>query len=410
MIVRSWTATTTRKHAAAYRAHLEQHVLPGLRALDGFAGAALLTRELGREIELVVQTRWRSRDAVRAFAGDDLGKAVVEPAAREVLTRFDERAEHHDVVTYGATVTPAGPSRITAVREFNRFYTAKIGVLDDRHLHSAFSLGEVRVLFELAHRATTTATELAGALDLDAGYLSRVITRLVDQALVQRKPAPEDARERMLALTAKGKKAFAELDARAGAAIADVLATAPEHDQARAVAAMATIIDALEGSGRDASVELRDLKPGDLGWIVQRHGELYAAEYGWSGEFEALVATIVGKFAEHRDPTRERAWIAERAGQRLGCIMVVAKSAKVAQLRLLLVEPAARGLGIGGALVAAVVDVARAAGYAKLSLWTQSALGAAAAIYRRAGFAVVKSAPHHSFGADLVEQVWERAL
>jgi DNA-binding MarR family transcriptional regulator/GNAT superfamily N-acetyltransferase len=303
-------------------------------------------------------------------------------------------------------------SRVAAIRRFNRFYTAEIGVLDEQHLNSPFSVGEVRVLFELVQRPTRTAGELGAALGLDPGYISRVIARLEQAKLLVRTPAADDARQRVLALTPAGRKTFAGLDARASTDIAKLLGRLADHDQQRVISAMTTIETTL-GPPRNRSdrrVTLRRNRAGDLGWIVERHGELYAREYRWNVEFEGLVASICAEFARTADPKHERTWIAEVDGERAGSIMVVKKSRTVAQLRLLLVEPRARGLGIGAKLVGECLRFAKAAGYKRIVLWTQDNLVAARTIYERAGFVLAHSAKHRSFGHTLVEQTWERPL
>lgn len=305
----------------------------------------------------------------------------------------------------------AETSRVDAVREFNRFYTAQIGVLQEGLLESRFSLTEVRVLYELAHRESPTAKDLAADLDLDPGYLSRILLRFKQRRLITQKPSKEDARQRLLSLTATGRRIFDELDTRASREIRQMLARLSEAEQLRVVEAMLAI-ESLLGHRAEPKVSylLRPHQPGDIGWVVQRHGELYAREYGWNEQFEALVARIAAQFIESFDPQRERSWIAEREGERVGCVFLVKKSKTVAQLRLLLVEPSARGLGIGKRLVNECERFARQAGYRKITLWTQSALHAARHIYEQAGYRLVSENPHHSFGSELVEQVWERSL
>ncbi|HEV8581899.1 MAG TPA: bifunctional helix-turn-helix transcriptional regulator/GNAT family N-acetyltransferase [Thermoanaerobaculia bacterium] len=308
-------------------------------------------------------------------------------------------------------VSQTTTSRVAAVRRFNRFYTRQIGALREGHLSSPFSLTEVRVLYELAHRETSTATDLAAALGLDPGYLSRTLQRFRQRRLITQKASPEDGRQRLLSLTALGRRTFEDLDARASQEIQQMLARLSMTDQQRVVEAMRTIEGRL-GERDEPKVPyfLRPHRPGDLGWVVQRHGELYAEEYGWNEEFEALVARIAAQFIERLDPRRERCWIAEREGERVGCVFLAAKSKTAAQLRLLLVEPSARGLGIGKRLVEECDRFARQAGYRKITLWTQSVLGAARHIYEQAGYRLVSEKPHHSFGHDLVAEVWEKRL
>ncbi len=301
--------------------------------------------------------------------------------------------------------------RVAAVRHFNRFYTRQIGLLNDGFLDSPFSLTEVRVLYELAHRDQPTATELGETLGLDAGYLSRMLRGFVHRGLVTRQRSPKDGRQNHLSLTAKGRRAFGALEARQSDDVARLLGPLPEAEQQGLVEAMQAIEAGLgPRSEPKAPYLLRGPQPGDMGWVIQRHGALYAQEYGWNGEFEALVAQIVAKFMKAFDPQRERCWIAERDGQNVGSVFLVTKSATVAQLRLLLVEPSARGLGIGKRLVQECTRFSRQTGYKKITLWTQSNLTAARGIYRDEGYHVVHSGKHHSFGHDLTEEVWERAL
>jgi len=302
------------------------------------------------------------------------------------------------------------PARVDALRRFNRFYTATIGALGDAHLGSGFSLTEVRVLYEIAHRDHPAAGELARDLRLDPGHLSRLLARLERRRLVRRVRAGDDRRRMLLTLTPAGAAQFRRLDAGAARDVAAHLAPLGDAAQRELVAATATIERVLGAPAQSPAFVLRAPLPGDLGWVIERHGALYAREYGWNGEFEALVAEIVAKFARRHDEARERCWIAERGGEPVGCVFVVAKSAKVAQLRLLLVEPTARGLGVGQALVQECMRFARGAGYRRMTLWTNDVLVSARRIYEGAGFALVHQAPHHSFGHDLVEQVWERNL
>jgi DNA-binding MarR family transcriptional regulator/ribosomal protein S18 acetylase RimI-like enzyme len=304
----------------------------------------------------------------------------------------------------------ASAERVRAVRAFNRFYTQRIGVLGDGYLDSPFSLTEVRVLYELAHRRSPTASELARDLRLDPGYLSRIVQRFRRGGLITTESPPRDARRRMLALTARGRAAFAPLDARARHDVGGLLATLPDVEQERVVSAMRTIESALDAERSRPAVALRRHRPGDMGWVVQRHGDLYWQEYGWDERFEALVASIVAKFIETFDPRRDRCWIAEVDGERVGSVFCVKKSARVAKLRLLLVEPRARGLGIGTRLVDECIRFARSAGYRELTLWTNDVLVAARRIYERAGFTLVHSGPHRAFGKRLVEQTWTLRL
>ena len=300
--------------------------------------------------------------------------------------------------------------RVDAVRAFNRFYTRKIGVLQEGLLASRFSLTEARVLYELAQRAGATASELCRDLGLDAGYLSRILRRFEAERLVARARSSADGRQSLLALTAAGREAFAGLDRRSREEIAGLLERLGAGDQARLVGAMSGIERLLGGGAEDPAWRLRPHGPGDMGWVVSRHGAVYTEEFGWDATFEALVAEIVAKFIRHFDPTREQCWIAEREGERLGSVFLVRQSARVGKLRLLLVEPEARGLGVGAGLVDACIGFARDAGYGKLTLWTQSLLVAARRIYERAGFRRMREEPHHSFGQDLVGEYWELKL
>ena len=297
--------------------------------------------------------------------------------------------------------------RVAAVREFNRFYTSRIGVLDEGYLSSRFSLTEVRVLYELAHHGSITATELGRNLRLDGGYVSRMVRGFARRGLLARTGANDDGRKTILRLTARGRATVAPLEAKARDQIAVMLRDVPSTEQDRLVASMREVERVLQAA-RDATpqVALRTHRPGDMGWVVERHGALYAEEYGWDETFEALVADIVAKFITHLDPKRERCWIAEVDGERAGCVFCVKKTTTVAKLRLLLVEPRARGLGVGSRLVDECVRFARAAGYRELVLWTNDVLVAARRIYERAGFELVESERHTSFGKKLVGQNW----
>jgi DNA-binding MarR family transcriptional regulator/N-acetylglutamate synthase-like GNAT family acetyltransferase len=320
-----------------------------------------------------------------------------------------------------AMATQGLDRRVGAVRRFNRFYTRKIGVLREGAYRSPFSLTQVRVLYELAHRDRPTATELGRDLGLDAGYLSRILRGFERRGLVVKTPSPADGRRSHLALTAHGKRAFAPLDARSHDEVAAMLAGLSGTEQGRIVGAMHTIQELL--GDRDtrsppsppsppppSPYVLRAPQPGDLGWVVHRHGALYAREYGYDEEFEGLVAEIVARFVQRYDAKRERCWIAERDGENIGCVFLVKKSPTVAQLRLLLVEPAARGSGLGTRLVGECVRFARQAGYRRLVLWTQSELRAARRLYEAAGFALIRKERHRSFGKDLVAETWALEL
>ncbi len=297
------------------------------------------------------------------------------------------------------------------VRGFNRFYTKQIGLLRKGYLESPFSLTEVRVLYELAHRENPIATGLAKELELDAGYLSRLLLSFERRKLIARKPSRTDARQSYLSLTKKGREAFAPLEAKSQRETAAMLSKLSEADQNRLIDAMQTIERLLGGKPREnAPYTLRSHRPGDMGWVVHRHGALYAQEYGWDERFEALVAEIVAKFIQNFDAKRERCWIAEKDGAIVGSIFLVRKSDRVAKLRLLLVEPSARGLGIGKRLVEECIAFARKAGYKKITLWTQSNLYAARRIYEKAGFRLLKTEPHRDFGYALESETWDLAL
>lgn len=297
--------------------------------------------------------------------------------------------------------------RVAAVRRFNRFYTLKIGALEEGHSKSRFSLAEARVLYELAHREGPSASDLARDLGIDAGYLSRILTGFWKKKLITSTPLPEDRRKTRLDITATGRRAFAPLDRRSRQEIGAWLGRVPPPDQARLVAAMGTI-ERIAGAAPDtkASYLLRAHRPGDIGWVIARHAAVYAEEYGWDGTFEAMVAEIAARFVRKFDPQREACWIAERDGANVGAVFLVRKSAKVAQLRMLIVEASARGLGIGDRLVEECIGFARRAGYRKIVLWTNDILHAARRIYQRKGFRLIEEERHHSFGKDLVGQIW----
>ncbi|MGA8657410.1 MAG: helix-turn-helix domain-containing GNAT family N-acetyltransferase [Chthoniobacterales bacterium] len=301
--------------------------------------------------------------------------------------------------------------RVEAVRRFNRFYTRQIGVLQERLLQSAFSLTEARVLYELAHREQPTATELARELGLDTGYLSRILRSFRKRRLIKKEVSGSDARQNLVSLTEQGTEVFRTLNARSSDQIATLLQDLPVMRQNRLIDAMRTIEELLDGKPTEkASYLLRPHQPGDMGWIVHRHGVLYAQEYGWDEQFEALVAGIVAEFIQRYDPKRERCWIAEQDGDIVGSVFVVNQSMKVARLRLLLVEPRARGQGLGGRLVSECLKFARQVGYRKVTLWTNSVLRAARHLYESAGFRLVHQEPHHSFGHDLIAETWDLTL
>ncbi|WP_188553102.1 bifunctional helix-turn-helix transcriptional regulator/GNAT family N-acetyltransferase [Edaphobacter dinghuensis] len=305
--------------------------------------------------------------------------------------------------------------QIAAIRRFNRFYTSTIGTLEEGLLKSALSLAEARVLYEIASRNQPTASEIANELNLDMGYLSRILRTFTARKLISRKTSSSDGRQTLLSLTPAGRKEFAALDGRSSQQVQQMIEHLNANQQRQLIGSMSSIESLLNPTATAASSQpyiLRSHRAGDMGWIVERHGALYAQEYGWNEHFEALVARIVADFITGYKPKRERCWIAERDGERLGCIFLVKhpEQADVAKLRLLLVEPSARGLGLGKALVNECVSFARTAGYKKITLWTQSILTSAHHIYQQAGFKLVHEAPHHSFGVDLIEQTWDLKL
>jgi DNA-binding MarR family transcriptional regulator/GNAT superfamily N-acetyltransferase len=308
---------------------------------------------------------------------------------------------------------PGLSSHIETVRRFNRFYTRAIGVLQEAWLDGPFSLTEARVLYELAHRDNPTATLVRQNLDLDAGYVSRMLSDFEKRGLVEKNPSEEDGRQSLLALTAKGREQFAPLESRTNEQVGAMLQKMSDNDRRQLISAMHTIEKIMvpgEQAKPRASYLLRLHQIGDMGWIVHRQGVLYNQEYGYNEEYEALCAEIVAKFIQNYDAKRERCWIAEKDGEVVGSVFAVAKSKTVAKLRLLYVEPAARGLGIGSRLVNECVRFARQVGYKKMVLWTQSDLDAARHIYKKAGFHIVEKKKHHSFGKDLVAEVWELSL
>jgi DNA-binding MarR family transcriptional regulator/N-acetylglutamate synthase-like GNAT family acetyltransferase len=306
---------------------------------------------------------------------------------------------------------PNSADPIAAVRAFNRFYTRKLGVLDPQLLKSPFSLSEARVLYELAHREDAAAKEIGIELGLDPGYLSRIVQKFDDDGLITRKPLPSDKRQYQLGLTAKGRQAFAKLERSTQDDIAAMLAALPPRDGQKLIGAMAAIERLLGApSGAVPPAILREPRPGDMGWVVQSHGALYASEYGFDASFEALVAKIAAEFLTSFDASRERCWIAEIDGVPVGSVFLVRHSDDVAKLRLLLVDPAGRGQRLGQRLVGECIAFAQACGYRRITLWTQSILVAARKIYQDAGFVLVASEPHRSFGQSLIGETWEREL
>jgi DNA-binding MarR family transcriptional regulator/GNAT superfamily N-acetyltransferase len=307
---------------------------------------------------------------------------------------------------------PALEERIQAVRGFNRFYTQCIGVLHEGYLKSPFSLAEARVLWELAHRDGLAASDLAADLGLDPGYLSRILKSFEKRGLLGRKRVVEDRRRSALTLTKKGRAAFAPLDAQSRADIAGLLEGLDAGCQAGLIGAMQTIqrVLATQDATPPGGYRLRPHEPGDMGWVVQEHAVLYSREYHWNADFEAMVATLVARFLRRFDPERERCWIAEKDGERVGSVFLVRRSETRAQLRMLIVDPKARGLGIGNRLVNECLSFARQVGYRKVVLWTNDILHAARRIYEKAGFERVRCERHRSFGHDLVGETWELRL
>lgn len=301
--------------------------------------------------------------------------------------------------------------RASEVRKFNRFYTKRIGVLQVHLLESQFSLTEVRALYEIVNREEATAAAISQELGLDRGYLSRLLANFKKRGLIAKKASTTDGRRSLLTLTAKGKQAYDRLNQRTQAEVEGMLEALGPEGQNRLLGSMREIHRLLGGKLEErVSYILRTHQPGDIGWIIQRHGALYAKEYGWNEEFEALAAQIAAKFIQNFNPARERCWMAEREGEIVGSIVLVEKSKTTAQLRLFLVEPSARGLGIGRRLVEECLRFARLCGYRKVVLWTDNQLHTARAIYEKAGFKLKSEEPHHSFGHDLIGQFWELKL
>ncbi len=305
---------------------------------------------------------------------------------------------------------PADDATVAAVRAFNRFYTNVIGLLRGKYLDTPYSLTEARLLFELGQRDACAVTDLRRVVDIDAGYLSRILGRFDDDGLITRQRSAADGRRQVIRLTGAGRTAVAGLDAGSAGQTTDMLADVRDEDRRRLLDAMRVIAEVLAPSPRPRGYLLRAPRPGDLGWVVQRNAAVYAQEFGWDASYEALVARIVADYAEHRDPAGEAAWIAEVDGSPAGCVFCVREDATTARLRLLLVEPWARGLGIGYRLVEEVLGFARGAGYSAITLWTNDVLADARRIYQRAGFTLESQTPHHSFGQDLVGQNWSRRL
>jgi len=304
----------------------------------------------------------------------------------------------------------ASPSHVATVREFSRFYTRRLGTLDEGLLETPWSLTEARVIFELAQAPSTDMASLRATLALDSGYLSRLLAKFDAAGLIVRKASASDGRRQSLALTAAGRRLFRTLDERSNQQVGQLLAGLPEPVQEGMAGAMRTVMRALDDKAAPPMVVLRGLRPGDMGWIVQRHGELYAREYGLGSSFEALVAHIAADYLDKHEPGRDDAWIAEVDGQRAGCVLCVRNDDETAQLRVLLVESWARGHGLGTRLVDECIRFARGSGYRKLVLWTNDVLVAARRIYLAAGFELVREEAHRSFGKDMVGQFWELRL
>jgi DNA-binding MarR family transcriptional regulator/N-acetylglutamate synthase-like GNAT family acetyltransferase len=301
--------------------------------------------------------------------------------------------------------------RVESVRHFNRFYTQKIGVLQEGLLKSSFSLTQLRVLYELAYRERPSAAELSQDLSLDPGYLSRILNDFESKGYIERKPSKEDGRQNHIEFTKKGRDAFAPLNMRSHEEIAVLLSQLSATEQNKVLDAMKTIENLLNGEDKPkVPYILRTHQPGDMGWVVYRHGVLYSQEYGWDEQFEALVATITAKFIQKFDSKRERCWIAEKEGEIVGSVFLVKRTKHVAQLRLLYVEPSARGMGIGARLVSECVRFAKQAGYKKIVLWTNSILYAARKIYANQGFKITNKESEHCFGHDMVFETWELKL
>ena len=300
---------------------------------------------------------------------------------------------------------------VAAMRRFTRFFTRQLKVIEPKHLHTSFSLPEARVVYELAQRSPLSPGQLAKDLDIDAGQLSRLLQGLERREVITRTNVASDKRQIDIALTAKGRDAFADLNSRSEAVVEQQLKTLDHAARARVVGAMARIERELTSEdGKRPVALLRTHRVGDIGWIISRHGAIYHHEYGWDISFEQLVAEIAAQFLKSYNPARERCWIAEVDGEPVGTVMLVKASDTLAKLRLLIVEPSARGLGIGRALTNECLRFAREAGYTRMTLWTQSILVAARSIYRAAGFQLIKEEPHHSFGHDLIGETWERDL
>jgi DNA-binding MarR family transcriptional regulator/N-acetylglutamate synthase-like GNAT family acetyltransferase len=305
--------------------------------------------------------------------------------------------------------------RVAAVRRFNRFYTQHLGVLNDGFLDSPFSLTQARVLYEIRERGSSTATDIGRDLGLDAGYLSRLLAQFEKSGLIRKERSPSDGRQSFLSITAMGRKAMDHLERRTVQQVGDVLHRLSNPEQDRLVSAMRSVERMMapapkDGKATESEIILREPKPGDLGWIVERHATLYLQEYGWAGNFEAICAQIVADFGTKFDPSRERCWIAELDGDNVGSVFLVKDTDEIARLRLLLVDPIARGRGLGTRLTAECVRFAKACGYRGITLWTHSILTPARHIYAKAGFTLTSSEKKKSFGKDVVSEIWDLKL
>jgi DNA-binding MarR family transcriptional regulator/GNAT superfamily N-acetyltransferase len=307
--------------------------------------------------------------------------------------------------------SPILPEQIGAVRHFNRFFTRQIGVLHEGLLHSPYSLTEARIIFELANRSNLTASGLGNELGLDAGYLSRILNKLEQQKLIEKNRSGDDGRQRLISLTAEGQKIFSLLDNRSNDEVSEILSEFNEGDRVRIIEAMNAIESIFDhGRKNPGPFYIRHHEPGDMGWVIRQHGLLYHREYGWDGSFEAFVARICADFIDHYDPQKERCWIAEMDGEPVGSVFCIKASDDVAKLRMLIVTPEARRLGLGNHLVKECIRFARSSGYKKLILWTNDILIEARKIYEKNGFILVEEERHHSYGKDLVGQNWELLL
>lgn len=307
-------------------------------------------------------------------------------------------------------MTPTLVTRVDAIRHFNRFYTRQIGLLQEHLLHSPFSLTQARVIYEIAQGDTPTATDLAVSLGLDAGYLSRIIRDLVNQQIISKTRSTRDSRQHLLTLTPTGKQAFETLAYQSREEIGNMMSQLSDEMQQRLTQAMTTIEQILTPDKTGVSYLLRTHRPGDMGWVIAQHASYYNTAFGWGDAFEGLVAEVAAHFINNFNPKRECCWIAEREGENVGSVLLIEKSADTAQLRLLLVKPEARGLGIGKRLVQECTRFARQVGFKKIVLWTNKGLDTARAIYEKEGYQLIKEEPHTSFGLDLVGQTWELVL